>query len=122
MITQILRLMIGAYIGAKNEDVICNKHWDRVIVVKNIRYKDIPMTITDKGQEVLQRCYEVARKVNDILLHDMSDDDAKLCIQLLRCAEARQSSIIFEMRDKPLDEVYEKVVGEKPDSQRDIHL
>jgi DNA-binding MarR family transcriptional regulator len=69
------------------------------------------LTITDKGQEVLQRCYAVAKKVNEILLHDMTDDDAKLCIQLLRGAEARQSALVLEMRDKPLDEVYEKVIG-----------
>ncbi|NUN99374.1 MAG: winged helix DNA-binding protein [Saprospiraceae bacterium] len=69
------------------------------------------LTITDKGREVLDRAYGVARKVNEILLHDMTDEDAKLCIQLLRGAEARQSAIIFEMRDMPLDEVYDRVVG-----------
>ena len=68
---------------------------------------------TPKGREVLERCYTVAQKVNSIVLSEMTDDDIRLCIQLLRSAEAHTSAMMVEMRDKPLDEVYEQVVGER---------
>ncbi len=73
------------------------------------------LTITEKGRETLNRCYAMTQKVNDILLHDMNDEDVRLCIQLLRKTEARHSALFFEMRDKPLDELYEKVAGNKTD-------
>ncbi len=65
---------------------------------------------TPKGRDVLARCYSVAQKVNSIVLSEMTDDDIRLCIQLLRSSEARTSALMVEMRDKPLDEVYEQVV------------
>jgi DNA-binding MarR family transcriptional regulator len=68
---------------------------------------------TPKGREVLERCYAVAQKVNSIVLSEMTDDDIRLCIQLLRGAEARTSALVAELRDKSLDEVYEQVVGER---------
>lgn len=53
----------------------------------------------------------MAQKVNSIVLSEMTDDDIRLCIQLLRGAEARTSALVVDMRDKPLDEVYKQVVG-----------
>lgn len=67
--------------------------------------------VTEKGRQVLQQCYRQAGKVNDILLHDMSDDDVKLCIQLLRGVEIKHTPLIFELKDKPIDEVFEKITG-----------
>lgn len=72
------------------------------------------LRITPKGIEVLYKCYHAAQKVNEIILHDMSDDDVQLCIQLLRGVEAKHSALVMEMRDKSMEEVYEKVVGVKP--------
>ena len=66
--------------------------------------------ITEKGRAVLQPCYAQAQKVSDIVLSEVSDDDIQLVIQLLRGVEAKHSSLIFELRDKPIDEVYERVV------------
>jgi len=54
---------------------------------------------------------EQARKVNQIVFSGMSEDDIHLCIQLLRGVEARQSAMIFDMRDKPIDEVLAYVTG-----------
>lgn len=44
----------------------------------------------------------MAQKVNSIVLSEMTDDDIRLCIQLLRGAEARTSALVVDMRDKPL--------------------
>lgn len=70
--------------------------------------------VTEKGRQVLQQCYRQAAKVNEILFHDMSDDDVQLCIQLLRGVEIRHTPLVAEMKDRPINEVFEKVVGHLP--------
>lgn len=69
------------------------------------------LRITEKGEYVLLQCYLMAGKVNDIMFNDLSDDDARLCIQLLRSVEAKHSPLVLEMKDKTIDEIYAKVVA-----------
>lgn len=69
------------------------------------------VTLTVKGGEVLEACYRQSQMVSEIVFHDMSEDDIQLVIQLLRGVEAKHSPLISELRDKPIHEVYEKVVG-----------
>lgn len=66
--------------------------------------------LTEKGQAVLYQCYQQARKVSEIVLIGVSEEDIKLCIQLLRGIEVKHYSLVFELRDKPLEEIYERVV------------
>lgn len=68
---------------------------------------------TEKGQQILHKCYQRAGVVNDLIFNNLSVDDMKLCIQLLRGVEARHSAMAFELRDLPIDEMYERVVGRK---------
>lgn len=70
------------------------------------------VNLTEKGEEVLQACYQQSQVVSQIVFHDMSEDDMQLVIQLLRGVEAKHSPLIFELRDKPIAEVYRRVVGE----------
>ncbi len=70
--------------------------------------------LTGKGRSVLHQCYRQAGKVSDIVLTDMSEEDIRLAIQLLRGIEIKHVALVFELRDKPLDEIYEKVVGHPP--------
>ncbi len=70
--------------------------------------------LTEKGREVLHNCYRQAGKVSDIVLSGMNEEDVRLAIQLLRGIEIKHVALIFELRDKPLDEIYEKVVGHLP--------
>lgn len=69
--------------------------------------------ITEEGRAVLQLCYVRSQKVSDIVFSELSEDDVHLVIQLLRGVEAKHTPLIFELRDKPVDEVYERVVGRK---------
>lgn len=71
------------------------------------------LKVTEKGMMVLQACYRIADKLTDIVLSEMSEDDIQLVIQLLRGVETKHVPLIFELRDKPIDEVYRRVVGVK---------
>lgn len=68
------------------------------------------LRITPEGEKVLYQCYFQAGKVNEIMFHKLSDEDARLCIQLLRGVEAEHSPMVLELKDKTLDEIYAKVV------------
>ncbi len=69
------------------------------------------VNLTAKGVEVLNECYRQSQLVSSIVFHEMSEDDIQLVIQLLRGVEAKHSPLIFELRDKPIEEVYNRVVG-----------
>ncbi len=70
------------------------------------------VSTTGKGLAVLESCYRQSQLVSEIVFHEMSEDDIQLVIQLLRGVEAKHSPLIFELRDKPIEEVYRRVVGE----------
>lgn len=63
------------------------------------------LSLTEKGRATLQKCYTAAQKVTKIVFHDLSDEDVLLAIQLLRGVEARHSSIIFQVKDKSIEEI-----------------
>lgn len=70
---------------------------------------------TEKGAEILQQCYRRAGVVNDLIFNNLSVDDIKLCIQLLRGVETCHSALALELRELPIHEMYEKVLGRKHD-------
>lgn len=72
--------------------------------------------VTEKGIEVLHECYRRAGVVNNLIFHDLSVDDIKLCIQLLRGVEAKHSALAIDLRELPIVEMYEKVLGCKPEA------
>jgi DNA-binding MarR family transcriptional regulator len=66
---------------------------------------------TTKGEKVLSKCYEVLIKVSDIVFWDMSQEDKKLCIQLLKGVEIKHAKIVMELRNKSLDEIHTLITG-----------
>lgn len=72
------------------------------------------LSITEQGREVLGRCYVAAQKVNDAILYGLSDEDIRLCIQLLREVEARQSALVLELLDQPIEAFFERMGIESP--------
>lgn len=66
---------------------------------------------TTKGEKVLSKCYEVLIKVSDIVFWDMSQEDKKLCIQLLKGVEIKHAKIVMELRSKSLDEIHTLITG-----------
>lgn len=71
------------------------------------------VSVTELGKTVLFKCYARAQKVAEIVFSELSDDDAKLVTQLLKTVEQKHSPIVFEVRDKSIDELYEMVMGRK---------
>jgi DNA-binding MarR family transcriptional regulator len=71
------------------------------------------LSLTFKGRDVLQRCYEVSKKVTEMVFCDLSEEDIKLCIQLLRGVETRHSSQIHDMKDKSFEEIYQLMLAQK---------
>jgi DNA-binding MarR family transcriptional regulator len=69
--------------------------------------------ITGKGEKVLLKCYEKFTKMSDITFWGMSEDDQKLCIQLLRGVEIKHAKLVHEVKHKSLDEIHELVTGVK---------
>lgn len=71
------------------------------------------LKITEKGERVLKECYKQFSRVGEITFWEMSVDDKKLCIQLLRGVELKHARLAQEMKGKSLDEIHERVTGVK---------
>jgi DNA-binding MarR family transcriptional regulator len=66
---------------------------------------------TPKGEKVLFRCYEHLIKASDIVFWEMSSEDRKLCIQLLKGVEIKHSSIAQYQKAKSIHEIHENITG-----------
>lgn len=71
------------------------------------------MSATEKGERLLKKCYEKFSLMSEITFWNMSTDDKKLCIQLLRGVEIKHATLAQEMRGKSLTEIHELVTGVK---------
>jgi hypothetical protein len=47
-----------------------------------------------------------------MMLHEMSEDDKQLCIQLLKNVEIKFSSLISKHKGEKFDSIYKDVVGQ----------
>lgn len=79
------------------------------------------LSITPKGQDVLQQCYAASQKVTEIVFHDLSEEDVRLCIQLLRGVETRHSSLVFEVKDLSIDQISDLISG-KTTAKRSLQM
>jgi DNA-binding MarR family transcriptional regulator len=68
--------------------------------------------LTSKGEKVTALCSARIRKNAQLLMHDLSDDDKELCVQLLKGIEIKFSALWPQHRGKSFDEAYDEVVGE----------
>lgn len=68
---------------------------------------------TELGKEVLFRCYKQLLKAGDVTFWGMSEEDKKLCIQLLKHVEIKHSRLAYELRLSTIDEIHERVTGVK---------
>lgn len=68
------------------------------------------VSITPKGQEVLNECYPQMHKVGHIMFSDLAEDDKKLIVQLLTPVEVKHSKAAVENKSKGIDEIMRQVV------------
>ncbi len=64
------------------------------------------LKVTPKGEAALEKAKIVVLKVAHMLVHDMTDDDKQLCIQLLAPVDKRFSGMYQKQKNKPFDEIY----------------
>lgn len=69
--------------------------------------------ITDKGEKLLFLCYEKMKIGSEILFLDLSEDDKKLIIQLLKGIEPKHARLALEARHTDLHAIKEKLIKEK---------
>jgi DNA-binding MarR family transcriptional regulator len=67
--------------------------------------------LTAKGEKAIEVCFVKVRKMAMMMMHDLTDDDKELCIQLLKNVEIKFSALWQKHRLKGFEEVYKEVVG-----------
>jgi DNA-binding MarR family transcriptional regulator len=63
------------------------------------------LSLTLKGKKILKECYMRFSRVPEILFRDMSDEDLRLCIQLLKSVEIKFSGLWQQDRNRSLEEI-----------------
>jgi DNA-binding MarR family transcriptional regulator len=66
------------------------------------------LKVTQKGLETLQKAKELVLKVAHMMVHDLTDDDKQLCIQLLDPIDKRFSAMFQKQKNKPFEAVYKE--------------
>jgi DNA-binding MarR family transcriptional regulator len=63
------------------------------------------LSLTLKGKKILKECYTRFSRVPEILFRDMSEEDLRLCIQLLKNVEIKFSGLWQQDRNRTLEEI-----------------
>jgi DNA-binding MarR family transcriptional regulator len=69
--------------------------------------------LTAKGEKVARECKIRIVKNATMIMHDLSNDDKELCIQLLKNVEMKFSSLWQSHKGKEFEDIYKEVVGGK---------
>ncbi|HEX3933577.1 MAG TPA: hypothetical protein VHW43_02790 [Puia sp.] len=64
------------------------------------------LKVTVKGVKALQTAKDLVLKVAHMMVHDLSDDDKRLCIQLLTPVDSRFSGMFQKQKNKTFDAIY----------------
>lgn len=67
--------------------------------------------LTAKGEKVAQECKTRIVKNATMLMHDLSNDDKELCIQLLKNVEMKFSALWQSHKGKAFEDIYKEIVG-----------
>ncbi|MEO7215447.1 hypothetical protein [Mucilaginibacter sp.] len=66
------------------------------------------LKVTAKGEQTLMKAKDRVLKVANMMLHDMSDDDKRLCLQLLKPVNSRFSGMYQKQKNKPFEDIYQE--------------
>ncbi|SFE07827.1 transcriptional regulator, MarR family [Chitinophaga sp. CF118] len=67
--------------------------------------------LTAKGVKAIEGSYLRIKKMATMMLHDLTNDDKELCIQLLKNVEIKFSALWQKHRGKEFDDVYKEIIG-----------
>jgi DNA-binding MarR family transcriptional regulator len=65
--------------------------------------------LTAKGEKVVDICFQRIRKNAQLMMHDLSEDDKELCVQLLKNTEMKFSGLWQQQKGKSFDEIYGEI-------------
>jgi DNA-binding MarR family transcriptional regulator len=66
------------------------------------------LKLTTKGEVTLLKAKDLVLKVAHMMVNDLSDEDKRLCIQLLHPIDQRFSGLFQKQRNKPFEEIYDE--------------
>lgn len=66
--------------------------------------------LTAKGEKVVEQSKRRIEQNAEMLMHDMNEDDKKLCIQLLKDVEMKFSALWPKHKLKDFDDIYKEIV------------
>jgi DNA-binding MarR family transcriptional regulator len=66
------------------------------------------LEVTPKGVATLQKAKDLVLKVAQMMVHDLTDDDKQLCIQLLTPIDKRFSGMYQKQKNKSFEEIYKE--------------
>ena len=69
--------------------------------------------LTAKGKKAIETCLPKVKKMALMMMHDLTDDDRELCIQLLKSVEIKFSALWPKHKGKEIEEIYNEVLTEK---------
>ena len=67
------------------------------------------ITITSVGEKVLRECFKKTLIARRLFLKGLSDDDKKLCIQILEPLEIKHATKSIESKNKSIEEIEEDI-------------
>ncbi|MGV3510091.1 MAG: MarR family winged helix-turn-helix transcriptional regulator [Sphingobacteriaceae bacterium] len=71
------------------------------------------ISITDKGIEVLQQCFEKTAMVRKILLQGLTEDEEKICVQILYPIQEKHTKLAVESKNKSIEEILNSQLTDK---------
>lgn len=66
------------------------------------------LKLTAKGEAALMKAKDVVLQVAEMMVHELSDEDKRLCIQLLQPVDRRFSGLFQKQRNKSFEEIYKE--------------
>lgn len=66
--------------------------------------------LTRAGEKTVMQCRGKMEQLSGMMLHDMTEDDKLLCIQLLKMVEIKFSELWLQHKRTSFDEVYSEIV------------
>jgi len=68
--------------------------------------------LTAKGEKAIEASFPRIKKMAMMMMHDLSNEDMELCIQLLKNVEIKFSALWQRHKGKKLEEIYEDAIAE----------
>jgi len=76
------------------------------------------LSLTPAGEKTITTCIVRVLRLAKMMLTDMSEDDKRLCIQLLKQVEIKFSALMQKHKGETFDDIYKELVKEPESSTR----